>query len=127
VPQTPLPCEELRAAVNNKQATTQQILAYQQRVDSLNFAAVITRPDIAHAASKLAQFLKNPTSAHLSASNRVITYLYRTRSLAIEYAGHANSTSQIFKCLSDAAFTNDIETQRSSDGFLFQLYGGPIN
>jgi hypothetical protein len=84
-------------------------------------------PDIAHAASKLAQFLKNLTSAHLSASNRIIAYLYGTHSLAIEYTGHTDCTLQIFKCSSDAAFADDVETRHSSDGFLFRLYSGPID
>jgi Reverse transcriptase (RNA-dependent DNA polymerase) len=126
-PQIPLPCEELRAAVDGEQATAQQILAYRQRVGSLIFAAVITRPDIAHTASKLAQFLINPTSAHLGASNCVIAYLYGTRNLAIGYAGHTNLMLQIFECSSDAAFADDVETRYSSDGILFQLHGGLID
>jgi hypothetical protein len=92
---------------------------------TLNFASVVTRPDIAHTASKLAQFLKNPTAAHLAASNRAISYLYGTRGLAIEYS--ERSDSQIFKWASDAAFADDIETRRSSDGYLFQLYGVAID
>ncbi len=52
---TPLPSDDALIAEIGDQATAQKILAYQQRVGSLNFAAVISRPDIAHAVSKLAQ------------------------------------------------------------------------
>lgn len=57
LPQKPLFCEPLRPE-EDYQASAQQILAYQQRVGSLNFAAAISRPDIAHGTSKLASFLR---------------------------------------------------------------------
>lgn len=52
-PGTPLLCEELTRSTT--QATPQDIYAYQHRVGSINFAAVITRPDIAQGASKFSQ------------------------------------------------------------------------
>ena len=103
----------------------QLVYAYQQRVGSLNFAAVITRPDIAYAASQLARHLKNPMQKHADIADRVISYLYFSRNYAIEYSGRQNS--RLFLCSSDAAFGDDIETRRSSDGYLFQLFGGPID
>ena len=45
----------------------QVIYTYQQRVGSLKFAAVITRPDIAHAASKLSEFLTQVSRPNLGA------------------------------------------------------------
>jgi hypothetical protein len=122
---TPLPSDVALTAELGEQATAQQILAYQQRVKSLNFAAVISHPNIAYAVSKLAQFLKNPSAAHIAAADRVVRYLYGTRTLAIEYSGR--NDSQIFNCASDAAFADDTATRRSSEGYLFQLYGGPID
>jgi hypothetical protein len=125
LPKTPLPSDELLSANDDVQADAQRILAYQQRIGSLNFSAAVTRPDIAYAVSRLAHFLKNPTREHLDASNHVISYLYATRGLAIEYSGRMNA--QIFDCASDAAFADDRETRHSSDGYLFQLYGGAID
>ena len=110
---------------NEQKADSQRIYAYQQRVGSLNFAAVISRPDIAFATAKLAQFLQNPCPDHLSAADRVIAYLNGTKNLAIEYNGHQKT--DILMCASDAAFADDELTRRSSDGYLFQLYGGPID
>ena len=124
MPRTPL-FSELLAAEDSHQATAQQILAYQQRVGSLNFAAAITRPDIAHATSKLASFLRNPTAEHLAAADRTLQYLCSTRTYAIEFSGE--NDAQIFKCASDAAYADDPISRRSSDGFLFQLYGGAID
>ena len=103
-PKTPLSIEELLPYEN--QATEQQINYYQQRVGSINFAAVISRPDIAFAASKLAQFLTNPSPSHSAAADRVISYLYYTKTLAIEYSGCQEE--EIFVCTSDAAFADDL-------------------
>jgi Reverse transcriptase (RNA-dependent DNA polymerase) len=124
MPRTPL-FSELHAAEDGYKATAKQILAYQQRVGSLNFAAAITRPDIAHATSKLASFLRNPTVEHLAAANRTLQYLCSTRTYAIEFSGE--NDAQIFKCVSDAAYADDTASRRSSDGFLFQLYSGAID
>jgi hypothetical protein len=85
MPRTPL-SSELHAAEDDYEATAQQILAYQQRVGSLNFTAVITRPDIAYSTSKLASFLRNPTTEHLTAADRTLQYLYSTRNYAIEFS-----------------------------------------
>jgi Reverse transcriptase (RNA-dependent DNA polymerase) len=122
-PYTPISTSELLP--NEGTATAQQIYAYQQRVGSLNFASVISRPDISFTVSKLSQFLRNPSSIHLKAANRAISYLYRTRTYAIEFSGHPGS--DIFVCSSDASFADDPTNRRSSDGYLFQLYGGAID
>ncbi|XP_044717322.1 reverse transcriptase (RNA-dependent DNA polymerase) domain-containing protein [Hirsutella rhossiliensis] len=71
----------------NGQATKEEIKAYQERVGSLMYIAVMTRPDIARAAAQLARFLTNPSPEHLEAANQCIRYLYSTRFLAIVYDG----------------------------------------
>jgi hypothetical protein len=69
--------------------------------------------------------LKNPSVKHLDASERVISYLLNTRTLAIEYS--VRQEGEIFMAASDAAFADDPETRKSSDEYLFQLYDGPID
>ncbi|KAJ3455235.1 hypothetical protein MRS44_013835 [Fusarium solani] len=91
------------------QASKEEIKAYQERVGSLMYIAVMTRPDIAHAAAQLARFLTNPSTEHLAAANQCIRYLYTTRFLAIVYDGmHAGEALVI---ASDASFADDIETR----------------
>ena len=50
---------------NTKMVIKQKILFYQQRVESINYAAVIIRFDVTYAAFKLSKFLTNPFSMHL--------------------------------------------------------------
>ncbi|OXV05612.1 hypothetical protein Egran_06620, partial [Elaphomyces granulatus] len=58
----PLPTNELQP--NPLQATADQIQWYQSSTGSVNYPAVITRPDIAKGASRLAEFLLNPSPHH---------------------------------------------------------------
>ncbi|KAL2415479.1 Retrovirus-related Pol polyprotein from transposon TNT 1-94 [Exophiala dermatitidis] len=136
MPSTPLSTESL--VPYNGQATPQEIYAYQQRIGSINFAATTTRPDVSRACSVLSQFLRNPSPEHIAAANRVLGYLKRTRTLALKYSAPSeeNTTYQnddkhvesvnTFEVYSDAAFADD-PSRKSSDGYLFMLYGGPID
>lgn len=98
-------------------ATAQEIQAYQQRVGSINFAAVITRPDVAQAASKLSEFLTNPSKFHMESANRTLKYLGHTKHLAIEFNATSDSDrNTTFLASSDASFANDVLTRYRSQG-----------
>jgi hypothetical protein len=115
---------------NQNQATDQSIHAYQARIGSLIYAAINTRPDIARATNKLAEFMMNPSTEHSAAADRVIRYLYDTRYLAIQYsqnAGTTEVTTPDLHCSTDAAYADDIPTRKSTEGYLFKLFGGPID
>lgn len=70
---------------NASTAIKKEVFAYQQRVRSINYAAVITRPDVAHAVSKLSEFLINPSAKHLYAANRMLLYLAYIKNLSIKF------------------------------------------
>ena len=106
-------------------ATPQQIYGYQQKVGSLNFAAIISRPDISKAVSKLSEFLQNPSPVHIAAVNWTLQYLIGSKYLAIQYDRN-QTAQQIFIASSDSAFADDPLTYNSSYGFCFSLFGGVI-
>ena len=60
----------------------------------------------------------------MAAADRAITYLVETKYLAIKYL--RQDILKAFQCYSDAVFADNIN-RHSSDGFLFTLYGGPID
>ena len=122
-PATPLATEEL--IPNTEQATAQEIYLYQRKVGSLLYATTITRPDAARAANKLSEFLTNPSQRHQDAVDRAISYLNGTHTLAIEFS--ASNARQVFTCASDAAFADDPVNRHSTEGYLFKLFGGPID
>lgn len=75
-------------------------------------------------ASKLAQFLTNLSPYHLSVANRVISYLYLSQMLSLCYS---HESGQVFSIFGDAVYTDDPLTHHSSFGFIFMLFGSPIN
>ncbi|EED13808.1 hypothetical protein TSTA_100530 [Talaromyces stipitatus ATCC 10500] len=112
--------------ISSDTATNQEIHAYQELVGSALYAAVMTRIDVIKAISELSKHTKNPSKAHFQQIRRVIQYLYSTRFLAIEYAPPEESNMDAFVCASDASFGDNVD-RTSSEGYLVQLYGGPID
>ncbi len=122
-PKTPL-TTAIDISPNQDKATDAQIKEYQMKVGSIQYSAVLTRPDIAYAVSRLAEALTNPSPNHIEMANRVIAYLYNTRFLAIEYSGDS-SNEEVVMVASDAAFA-DRPDRSSSAGYICKLYDGPI-
>ena len=77
---TPLP-SSYHPLPNEGQATMQQIMEMQEKVGSILYPAVVTRPDISFAASQLGQFTLNPSHEHLRYANRILSYLQTTKVL----------------------------------------------
>ena len=95
---------------------------YASIVGGLMFAACVTRPDIMCAAGKLSQFLNKPTSQHLLAAKRVLRYLKGTLKLGIRYG--CPDTPPIG--FSDADWAGDIDTRRSTTGYVIMLNNGAV-
>lgn len=107
--------------------TSKEIHHYQQKIGSINYAAIATRPDVAKVASHLASFTTNPGPEHLDAANRMLAYLNYTQKVGIKYSASATSElSECFAIASDAAY-GDHPDRYSSEGYLATLYGGPID
>ncbi|OAA34885.1 polyprotein [Cordyceps fumosorosea ARSEF 2679] len=126
-PDTPMSLEELRKS--ETQASKQSTEKFQQKVGSTLFIAISTRPDIAFAVSRLARHNLNPSEEHHKAANRVIQYLYATRSFGLRLGNRSqqNKTSiETFIGSSDASFADNTEDRKSSQGYVLRLYGGPI-
>jgi hypothetical protein len=121
---TPLSAS-FKAVPFDSQATPNQIMAYQQRIGSLIYPAIITRPDVAFAVSILSQFNQNPSPQHTMEADRVIAYLYHSRYLALEYSNE-QPRQEVFQAASDASFADDQETRKSSQGFILSLFNGPV-
>ena len=105
------------------QATTH---LYQRKIGSILYPGIISRPDIAFTATRLSNFLTNPSPDHMAAANRCIQYLYSLRHLAIMFDGLDNTTEKAFKAYTDTSFADDLQDRKSTQGYLFTLFGGPI-
>ena len=116
---TPMSSAELKP--RSGLASPPEINQYQRKIGSLLFAAVTTRPDIAFATSRLARFLANPGTEHQEAADRVLLYLYDTRTYALQQGGENHLV-----VASDASFADNTLDRKSSQGYVIKLFGGWI-
>jgi hypothetical protein len=118
---------------------------YQQLVGSMAYISVFTRPDISLTHSVLSRHLTSPGEQHLRAAIHAWRYLIRTRNLALKASALTSDNNgysipgpapdvdnpldpePIFFGASDASFADDPSTRVSSDGYLFKLFGMPID
>jgi hypothetical protein len=97
--------------------------AYPSLVGSLMHLANCTRPDIAQPVSRLSRYLKAPTTLHWGAALHLLRYLAGTATYGITY-GKPEAGLEAF-C--DADFAGDVDTRRSTSGFVFTLHGGAVS
>ncbi|KAL2137689.1 hypothetical protein VTI28DRAFT_8559 [Corynascus sepedonium] len=102
-------------------ATKLEITMYQRKVGSILYIAVMTRPDIAFATSRLARFLTNPGPKHHVAVDRVILYLKGTSHLGLQFGGEDD-----FRSSSDASYADNTLDRKSSQAYAMKLFGGMI-
>jgi len=84
---TKVPMATIELLPYEGKAEPRSITAFQQKTGSILYAAVVTRPDIAFAASRLVRFNSNPGPQHHKAADQVLHYLYNTRTLALRLGG----------------------------------------
>jgi hypothetical protein len=98
---------------------------FQRRTGAAQYAASVTRPDIAFAAARLARHNHNPSHEAQVQANRLINYLKCTRSWVIEYDGFKVDDAQ-WQIFSDASHADDTLDRKSSQGYVFIMCGGPV-
>jgi hypothetical protein len=118
-PTTPMRNKELLPYEDKASLTS--TTRYQRKIGSILYAAVITRPDVAFAASRLARFNTNPSEEHHAEADRVIRYLAGTKNLALQLGG-----SDTFEVASDASFADNSTDRTSSQAYVMKLFGGTI-
>ena len=97
---------------------------FQTVIGSLLYLMLGTRPDIAFAVTKLAQFAANPTKDHLDKVLYICRYLVGTQNYRLTYDG---SSGKGFNACTDSDWASDHSTRRSQSGFFVQLAGGLIS
>ena len=97
---------------------------YREAVGSLVFLASVSRPDIAFAVNSVSRFLSKHNAEHWRAVKRIFAYLGGTVDYGIEYRDGGSEPELIG--FSDADYAGDIETRRSTTGYVFCLANGAI-
>ncbi|UYV81003.1 hypothetical protein LAZ67_19002483 [Cordylochernes scorpioides] len=104
---------------DNQEIEEMNKIPYRQTIGSLMYLMTGTRPDIAYAVSRVSQFMNNPGPSHWTAVKKIFGYLKATKNIGICFGGSSCTTSLIG--FSDADFAGDLDTRKSTTGYLRQL------
>ncbi|MGB9152505.1 MAG: reverse transcriptase domain-containing protein, partial [Alphaproteobacteria bacterium] len=95
---------------------------YESAVGSLLYAAIGTRPDIAHAVNGISKFMKNPGQAHWLAAKRILRYIKGTVNKALVFTSKGITGNELYvSAYSDADWAGDIDDRRSTTGYVVRL------
>jgi hypothetical protein len=106
---------------------------YMSIVGSLQYAAQVTRPDIAYIVHVLSRHLQCAGDEHMAAAKRVLRYLKGTRTLGLKFgaagarAEQLDGYAQDMVGFSDANYAGDLETRRSTTGYAFKIGGASVS
>lgn len=99
-------------------------VVYAEVVGSLLYLAVTTRPDMAYAAGVLSRFMSAPRELHWSAAKSVLRYLRGTMEVGVTFGGR---TSEGVRSYVDADYTGDVDSRKSTTGYVFTLHGSAVS
>jgi hypothetical protein len=122
---TPLPAGYMPEPVSPDTVINPELRSrYQMVIGSLLYLMLGTRPDIAFAVTKLAQFAARPSEEHFSKALYICRYLRGTSSYRLTYDG--KSGQGIVAC-TDSDWASDPHKRRSQTGYFIRLAGGAIS
>ena len=91
-------------------------------VGSLMYAMLCTRPDICYAVGIVSRYQSDPIEEHWIAVKHILKYLRRTRNYLLVYSSGSLETIGY----TDSNFQGDIDSRKSTSGYVFTLNGGAI-
>lgn len=99
-----------------------QRVPYASAVGSLMYAMVCTRPDISHAVGTVSRFLSNPGKEHWNAVKWVLRYLRGTSGMKLCFG----SDEPFLVGYTDSDLAGDIDSRKSTSGYLITFAGGVV-
>lgn len=98
---------------------------YQSKVGALNYAMVVTRPDIAEAVGVVSRFCANPTEDHMKAVDDIYAYLKHTPNLGLHF--RREGIDRDLHAYVDSDWAGCLVTRRSTTGYVVKLAGSPVS
>lgn len=99
---------------------------YRKIIGSLLYLTVNSRPDIAVAVSILGRKVCEPKQSDLMEAKRILRFLVYTQDMTLKLGGADGNSNHLIAYV-DADWAGDVETRRSTTGFIFKLGGGLIS
>ncbi|KAF4622418.1 hypothetical protein D9613_009127 [Agrocybe pediades] len=104
---------------------TRLTYGYATLIGSLMYLALGTRPDIAYAVHRLAQFTQNPKPKHWTAVKRIFRYLKGTRAHKLTFGGLQDLLSNDLNIYCDADWASGAD-RKSISGYAIIIAGGAV-
>jgi hypothetical protein len=101
-------------------------IPYRQVVGTLIYASISTRPDISYAVNEVARYMADPGPLHWNAVKMILRYLNGTRDTGLTFGGNGDSPP-VLQAYTDADWAGDVDTRRSTTGYIFLLNSAPIS
>jgi hypothetical protein len=118
-----------RAPVEDREGTLSlptDLKSYQEKVGTLLYAAISTRPDIAFDVNRLTRHMQAPTVADAEACDRVFRYLSGTRNKGLLF-GRNGAAELSVSAYADADWGNDRSDRKSVTGWIAMINGDPVS
>lgn len=120
---TPMETSKREALPDGYECPLEDRTWYARAIGSLMYALFGTRVDIAYSVSFLSRYLGNPGPQHMRATKRIMLYLRGTTKLELTFRRDLKPLLGY----TDSDWAGDIETRRSTSGFLFNIGSGAIS
>jgi hypothetical protein len=92
------------------------------------YEMVYTRLDIAHAMEFLSRYMSKPGKEHWTTVKRIFRYLHGTTSYGLRYQGRPRLERVLdIHGFVDVDWARDIDHNRCTIGYVFNLFGGKIS
>ena len=98
---------------------------YQKLISCLTYVTTATRPDLASAVGILSKYMSTPSNEHWKGVKRVLRYIKGTINYGLVFDG--KSTRCFLIGYSDADWANDVDTRKSTSGYVFQINGSTVS
>uniref|UniRef100_H3G9W5 Reverse transcriptase Ty1/copia-type domain-containing protein n=1 Tax=Phytophthora ramorum TaxID=164328 RepID=H3G9W5_PHYRM len=120
---TPADCNSKLVKMSEEEAFVAKY-PYRELVGALMYLATCTRPDIAQAVGEVAKFCERYNKSHWVAAKRILKYLKTTQDMGIVFNGAIKGEPIGY---ADANWAGDLDTRRSTTGYVFFLNGSAIS
>jgi hypothetical protein len=99
-------------------------LPYPSIAGAILYASTITRPDLAFIAGVLCRYISKWNMDHWKLAKHVLRYIRGTTDLCLTFDGDCGE--RIVLGYADADWGGDLDTRRSTTGYVFKVFGGVV-
>ena len=107
---------------NESEKSDMQQVPYASIMSILMYAMVCTRPNIAHVVGTISRFLSKPGRDHWNAVKWILRYLRSTTCLKLCFGGDVPTLVGY----TDSDMHGDIDSRRSTSGYVIKFAGGVV-